>query len=238
MNLKQLKESWEDSEAFHTSIHEYFSDCVKNDELLNEHRTFVREKVWGFGEDSFPWLWKLIVDEMPSEFSFIEVGIFRGAILSLIDLLAIRTGRKVDRYGVTPLDVSGGVWPSDYKADIEFIHDSFFIPKDYTLYVGSSTNDRIVEQAYNSSPYDITYIDGSHEYLDVVSDLRNYAPMTKRGGYLVVDDAASRYSMPFGYFTGIADVCKALYEWEQTDLGKEFEFQYNVVHLMVYKRIK
>ena len=42
--------------------------------------------------------------------------------------------------------------------------------------------------------------------------------------------------MPFGFFQGIQPVTDAVLEWEQTNIGKDFEFVFNVVHLKVYKR--
>ena len=52
----------------------------------------------------------------------------------------------------------------------------------------------------------------------------------------MIDDAANRLNMKFGFFQGIQPVSDALYEWEQTELGKEFEFVFNVVHNMLYRR--
>lgn len=234
MTLAELKSEWEDSEIFHKTIHESFIANVEGVEWLNAHRDWVATHVFGFGEKSFHWLWKLIVDEMPSEFSFMEVGIFRGQILSLIKMLAGATGKKVERYGVTPLDTSGGMWESNYADDIKLLHDTFFIPNDYKLYVGSSTNANIIEQAYRTSPYDIVYIDGAHDRISVDSDLKHYAPMVKKGGYLVIDDACCDMKMPWGYFQGIKDVCDATLEY-MADNG-DWEFIGNVVHLRLYQR--
>lgn len=235
MNLSDLKSEWEDSEIFHKTIHEAFISNVESVEWINAHRDWVQTNIFGFGEKSFHWLWKLIVDEMPSEFSFLEVGVFRAQILSLIKMLASAEGKKVERYGVTPLDNSGGMWESDYENDIKHIHDTFFIPKDYQLYVGSSTNVNVIEQAYRTSPYNIVYIDGSHERVDVDSDLKYYAPMVKKGGYLAIDDACCDMKMPWGYFQGIKDVCDSTLEF--MDGNDNWEFIANVMHLRLYKRV-
>lgn len=236
MNLTDLKNNYENNPEYHKATHEQFVELVNNDEFLNEHRTYVENNVMGFGERSFQWLWKLIVDEMPSEFNFIEVGVFRGQILSLIKALASATGRNVERYGVTPLDSTGIGWEGDYRADIERLHDHFFIPKDYTLYVGLSTDPKIIEQAYNTSPYNICYVDGAHDRESVDSDLKYYAPMVKRGGLLVMDDCNNDLNFPpTGFFCGIASVteAKVAYMSEHAD---EWEFIFSVVHISVFKR--
>jgi cephalosporin hydroxylase len=82
----------------------------------------------------------------------------------------------------------------------------------------------------------LLYIDGSHKYEDVVSDLLHYPQMVKSGGYLMIDDCCNDMKMPFGFFQGIQPVTDAVLEWEQTNIGKDFDFVFNVVHLKVYKR--
>jgi len=236
MTLKEYSKDWVDTPEFHSLIHDTFIGYVNDNPKLKAHRDFVEGNAHGFGERSFGWLYKLMVDEMPSEFKFLEIGIFRGSTLSLFKLLADTAKKKVKRYGVSPMDSSDGHWESDYFLDVSLIHQQFNLKKDYTIYHGSSTDTKIIEKAINTEPYDILYIDGSHKYEDVVSDLYYYPSLVKSGGFLLIDDAANRLHMQFGYFQGIQSVSDALYEWEQTDIGKEFEFVFNVVHNMLYRR--
>lgn len=236
MTLSELKTIWQDNPETHEHIKDLFTQLVNQDEQLCAHRDFVEKNAFGFGERCFQYFWDMLVQEMPEGFTFCEVGVFRFQIVSLIQLLSDRQGKIVDRYCVTPLSQIGIGWESDYKADGERIHNEFNLPKDYIIYQGLSTNPDIIEQAYISSPYDIVYIDGSHEKVDVDSDLKHYTPLVRKGGYLVVDDGACRMNMKWGNFQGIADVCDALATWEQSEMAKDFEFQFNVVHLMCYKR--
>jgi len=158
--LQECKDRWQDSEIFAKEINETFVTKVNAMPELNAHRTFVEQNVFGFGERSFPWLWNLLIKEMPKEFTFLEVGVFKGQTLSLVELLAKMHKRKATRYGVTPLSSEGGVWESDYKHDIEFIHDQFKLNKDYELLVGLSEDPAIIEQA-SKLQLDILYIDGA-----------------------------------------------------------------------------
>lgn len=230
MNLKELQASWKDEESYHKEIHDSFCELVKNDEVLNRHRTWVRENFFGFGEDSFHWFWKLLCDELPKGFTFLEIGVFRSQILSLIKLL--RSDARV--FGITPLDTSGDVWKSNYAEDIARIHNEFKLSPPH-IFKGSSDDIKIVEAATNFL-YDVVYVDGNHSHEGALFDLNTYSPVVKSGGYLVIDDAACRTKQPFGYFQGIDTVCAALEDWEKTELAKSFEFQFNVVHLMIYKR--
>jgi hypothetical protein len=236
MTLHDYTKEWKDTPEYHKEINDTFIGYVNDNTKLIEHRLWVKSNHFGFGEDSFHWLHKLLVDEMPNEFKFLEVGIFRGQVLSLYKLLADISSKKVVRYGVSPMDSSDGHWDSDYFADVVTIHQQFNLKKDYTIYHGSSTDESIIEKAKYTAPYDILYIDGSHKYEDVVSDLAHYPQMIKQGGYLLIDDACNDMNQPWGFFQGIEPVTRAVLEWEKTEIGQEFEFVFNVVHNRLYKR--
>lgn len=230
MNLKSLKKSWQDTEDYHKHINESFIEFVNGDSKLKASRDYVETNICGFGERSFWWLWKLILAELPVKPLLLEIGVFRGATLSLWKLLkpyAIVTG-------ITPLDSSGGVWESNYADDIKKIHDDFNLPQPCIL-KGRSDDPKIITGA-SSFLYEVIYIDGDHSYEGALHDLNTYSPLVKVGGFLVIDDAACRTKQPWGYFQGIQSVCDALAEWEKSEIAKSFEFEFNVVHLMVYKR--
>ena len=234
MNLKEYAKEWKDSPEYHKEINDTFISFVNDNSKLKAHRDFVEGNAFGFGERSFHWLHKLLVDEMPNEFKFLEIGVFRGQVLSLYRLLADMSGKKAVRYGVSPMDSSDGHWDSDYFADAVTIHQQFNLKKDYTIYHGSSTDKNIIEKAQSTTPYDILYIDGGHTFDIVQSDLASYPQMIKKGGYLLIDDACNDMNQPWGYFQGIQPVTDAVLEWEKTEIGKEFEFIFNVVHNRLY----
>jgi hypothetical protein len=236
MTLDKYANIWGDVPEFHNIIHESFSELVNGHKQLKAHRDFVESNAFGFGERSFGWLFKLVVDEMPKEFSFLEIGVFRGSSLSLIKLLANISNKKVNRYGVSPMDSSDGHWDSDYFKDVIRIHNEFDLKPDYTIYHGSSTEDSIINKSKSTAPYDILYIDGGHTKEVVDSDLLYYPSMIKSGGYLMIDDCCNDMKQPWGFFQGIQPVTDAVLEWEKTKTGEEFEFVFNVVHLKVYKR--
>ena len=236
MTLKEYSKDWVDTPEFHSLIHDTFTRFMEDTPKLREHRLWVKSNHFGFGEDSFHWLHKLIVDEMPNDFKFLEIGVFRAQTLSLYKLLADTAKKKVKRYGVSPMDSSDGHWESDYFLDVSLIHQQFNLKKDYTIYHGSSTDTKIIEKAINTEPYDILYIDGSHKYEDVVSDLYYYPSLVKSGGFLLIDDSCNDMKQPWGFFQGIESVTRAVLEWEKTEIGQEFEFVFNVVHNRLYRR--
>lgn len=235
MSISELQKNWKNSPNYHRMINESFAASVNTCPELKAHRDFVEQNIFGFGERSFQWMHKVIVDEMPKDFAFLEIGVFKGQILSLYQLLADMVGKNVTRYGVTPLSTAGGVWESDYKRDIEFIHDHFSLAKDYHILEGLSTDPSIIEQA-QALAVDVLYIDGGHDYDTVISDITNYLPILKPGGFLVIDDCCNDLSMPFGYFTGIQEVTEATNKVMQNN--PDYEFLFNVVHNKVWRKIK
>lgn len=217
---------------FQKWVNETFTGKVNETPELKELRDWVENNIFGFGERSFYWLWKLIVDEMPSEFTMLEIGVFRGQTIALVQLLAKLAGKKCICYGVTPLDNTDGHWDSDYKADIKRIHNEFNLTQP-RIVKGLSTDPDIIDEVQYMAPYDLVYIDGGHTYDVVVQDMKNYSPLASR--FLIVDDCCNDIPMPWGYFTGIEPVTKAVNEWEAGQ--KKFKLLFNVVHNKVYKRI-
>jgi hypothetical protein len=213
---------------------------VNADPFLKSYRDWIEANAFGFGERCFLWMWKRIIDQMPDDFTFLEIGVFRGQILSIVEYLATKSGKSVDRWGVTPLDSSDGHWESNYPHDIAKLHNTFSIPHDWNLIKGSSTDPGIIELVKSldrDDYFDILYIDGGHAYDVVKSDVEHYAPLVKSGGYLVIDDCNNQLDMPDGYFRGIESVSKAVDEvfppFTQND---DWEYIGSVVHNRILRR--
>jgi len=215
-----------------------YTDKVNADKELKAYRDFIEANAFGFGERCFLWMWNDIVARMPDEFTFMEIGVFRGQILALVSLLAERHGKKVRRIGITPLDTSDGHWESDYEADIIRLHDVFNINDDYELIRLDSTNPNAIKLA-SQNPPDVLYIDGGHTYEVVKSDLTHYLPILKVGGTLVIDDCNNAIPMPWGYFQGIQSVSLAVDEVLPREGSTEYwKHELNLVHNRVLTKLK
>ena len=215
-----------------------YTDKVNADKELKAYRDFIEQNAFGFGERCFLWMWNEIVKKMPDEFTFMEIGVFRGQILAIVSLLAERHGKKVRRIGITPLDTSDGHWESDYEADIIRLHDVFNIKDDYELIRLDSTNPNAIQLA-SQNPPDVLYIDGGHTYEVVKSDLTHYLPILKVGGTLVIDDCNNAIPMPWGYFQGIQSVSIAVDEVLPREGSTEYwKHELNLVHNRVLTKLK
>ena len=213
----------------HLELHNYY--CQKTNEVpeLKALRDFVEQKAFGFGERSFYWMWKLIVDELPDHFSLLEIGVFRGQTLALVQMLAQLAGKTCSVYGVTPLDTTDGHWESDYKSDIHFLHNYFALNQP-TIIEGLSTETEIIEAVKVLKSFDVVYIDGGHTYDVAKSDIIEYAPLAKQ--YLVIDDCCNDLDIPFGMFPGIQSVTDAVIDTIETP------HSYSVVHNKVWDLTK
>ncbi len=236
MNLQDLKHNWRDEPQAHADLHTALINLVNNDEMLNRHRTFIEQNTYGMGERSFQWFWKALVDELPDGFSFLEIGVHKSQILSLVRLCADRIKKKCTIYGITPMNGAGTGWTEDdYEGDIAKIHEIFEIEPP-VLHKGLSTDINAIHFAMANQDYDVLYVDGSHTYADCMHDLITYAQFIKHGGYLVIDDACCDLNFPpSGFFTGIDTVTDATLDYLKK-YGYDWEFQFNIVHLRVYRR--
>lgn len=225
--IEELIQGWKDTPESHQKIHNLFCEKTNNTPRLKALRDWVEVSIFGFGERSFYWMWKLICDKHKSMFSFLEIGVFRGQTLALIQTLQ----QKAKIYGITPLDATDGHWQSNYEADIKHIHNTFNL-KQPIIIKGLSTDPKIILKA-KKRKYDIVYIDGGHSYEVVKSDLLHYPNMVKQGGYLVIDDCCNKYQIPNGMFPGIETVSKAVDEWYPNE---QFTELFSVVHIRVFKR--
>lgn len=236
--LAEAQAGWQNEEQVQKHLNESFVAKTNMVPELNAHRTFVENNIFGFGERAFPWLWHLIVQELPKSFTFLEIGVFKGQTLSLVRLLADMQKKKVKRYGITPLSTEGGVWESDYRRDIEYIHEVHNLEKDYTLLEGLSEDPAIIEQA-GKLKLNVLYIDGGHEERHITNDIEQYSHLVKPGGFMVIDDSCNSFKMPFGYFQGIDAVTRVVdAKLPPVTPSDEWEFVFSVVHNRVYRRVK
>lgn len=230
--LKELQAYWQNTAECTKHIHETFCELVNNDKQFKALRDFVEKHAYGFGERSFYWLWKLIVDDVAKDkLRFLEIGVYKGQIMALIRMLSPNATIE----GITPLDTSGGMADRDYMKDIKDLHDKFKL-KAPTIHKGLSADEDIVKKMRKKAKYDVVYIDGGHTYDEAKHDIETYGDMVKSGGYLVVDDCACDVSHPFGYFMGIADVCRAVGATLPPKADDNWTFVASVVHIKVWQR--
>jgi predicted O-methyltransferase YrrM len=161
---------------------------------LREHRTYFQnppQNRRGFGESPFHVLWFLLLREFRPA-NFLEIGVFRGQVISLVSLLARMNGNSCQVHGISPFSPAGDS-VSKYSQDVDYYQDTlvnfdhFRLPPP-TLLRAYSTDPAAV-QLIDSKVWDLIYIDGNHDYNVARKDWEACSRKVKRGGLIVLDDA-------------------------------------------------
>ena len=92
-------------------IYQTFEKNIKGIPILEKQH----DDTPGFGELSFSWSWFLLVKSMPQDFTFLEIGVYKGRVLALIQLLSNLFNKHVKIHGVTPLDGAATDKYSEYQ---------------------------------------------------------------------------------------------------------------------------
>ncbi|WP_306250413.1 glycosyltransferase [Parvularcula sp. IMCC14364] len=89
-------------------------------------------------------------------------------------------------YGNDASDILTGlkVGESNLRQNMQAMHVS---DHDYTLIKRYSHEDSAIREA-SDDRYDVIVIDADHAYTSIKLDFENYAPLVKRGGYIIFDD--------------------------------------------------
>jgi hypothetical protein len=186
--------SLQEPTLFYLECLRYFHQQLPGE--LKDHRAYfhnVPRNRRGFGEDAFHVLWFLLFREFrPS--NFLEIGVFRGQIISLAALLARMGGWKCDVFGISPFTAAGDS-VSRYREDIDYHSDTltnfsyFGLPQPQL--VRAVSTDPQARDLVASRSWEMIYIDGNHDYEVVRKDWEASSESLAPSGVIVLDDSAS-----------------------------------------------
>lgn len=228
---------YRDTPEFNISLLNTFREKCFQIEHLRRHRDYIEQHnrrglLMGHGDRSVQYLFSLLVEQMPANFRFLEIGVYKGQICSLIQLLADVTQRSPTIVGVTILfdpvtDMGTGQKRYNRAPYIEMLYRDLGISIDNTRIIdGRSQDPNIRSLAAQFAPFDILYIDGDHSYDATVSDIVMYRDLLSPGGFLVIDDASNFKNFPKipdpihqaqVLWTGIEDVSRAVRDTLEND---------------------
>ncbi len=209
--------------------------------VIRKHREFFKRDNRGFGEDAFHAMWfSVFIEFKPS--TCLEIGVYRGQVISLWGLLSKSLGIKCEIYGLSPFEPIGDS-VSTYLNDLDYVDDVKSNLRKFRI-----NNVHLVQElsdAYKgrkfiqSKNWDLVYVDGSHDYETVRSDCAVSIAALRSGGLLVMDDAALyiEYTPTSGSFSGHPGPSKVATEIISGSLG-EGQLQYlgNVGHNLVFRK--
>ena len=210
-SLEELQRLWDGKSADVAKlINETLTAQTNANPRLKALRDFVEQHAYGMGERSFLAMWELILKECREFPVLMEIGVHRGQILAAWRM--IRTDSVIS--GLSPFDGAEMGDMRNYKVDVIELFRQFDLEQPDFLIKGYSDDPLIIESFRNQNEVnetlDVLYIDGGHSYETTRSDIEVYSPYVIPGGFLVIDDSANRFAYPWGYFSGIASVSKAV----------------------------
>lgn len=225
---------------------EFYNSCVAYFDQrlpghLKDHRAYFGQEQRGFGEDAFHVLWSLLVENF-KPVNFLEIGVYRGQVLSLVSLLQRDHGIEGNITGIGPFERIGdlasvkdyGHCP-DWLADIRANVSHFDLPQPHLLKALSTDANAI--ETIKATTWDLIYIDGNHDYEVVFEDWTNCAPSVRIGGIIVLDDSGleSGYRPPFyasGGFPGPSRIANSVKK------GSQFKEILQVGHNRAFQRLQ
>lgn len=213
-----------------------------NDRDLIKHREFIEANRLGYGERPFHVVWREIIKSQKDNFKFLEIGVYKGQVLSLVKFLSKLYNKPSEVYGVTPLSSSGDKYTKydevNYYATIKSLFEHFNLDfnTEETIICGSSTDESIKKIIKSKGIFDVIYIDGCHDYDCVISDIELMKEVTQKDSFVVFDDASCfKKTNRVNAFMGHMDVCNAIKDKIEND---EMFFEIITVgHNRIFKRV-
>jgi len=253
--------AYQNTAATNEYVFATFTRLTDSVSWLKAHRDWVERHEFGYGQRAFHYLWYLLLSAIGARFrpvALLEIGVYKGQIISLAALAARELGFEVDITALSPFSgnlaplpvwrmaanflfrpdfrrayLLGNLHPvGDYLADNRRMFDAFGLDFDRVHTVrGLSTAPEIVARLADER-FAVVFIDGDHSYEAARSDIEKYAPLVRPGGYMIVDDGAS-FLPGRGYFKGMKSVSRAC---RLLELSPDWENVLNVGHDRVFRR--
>lgn len=143
---------------------------------------------------TYPQLYSHVVKNAPQTAHFVEVGTWKGTSAAYMGVEIINSGKNIKFDCIDPFISVGDELP-EYQITHEELKNNFInnmrpLEGLYTLYdIGSPE----ISKIYEDKSLDFVFIDGSHNYEDVINDIKAWLPKIKEGGILAGHDYTSYF---------------------------------------------
>ncbi len=258
--LESHVSSYANTASGNDAIFRHFTEQTAVNPVLAAHRRHVDANKLGYGDPAFHHMWLLLLQAAAGKFPKVrclEIGVFKGQVISLWSLLARELGLPLEIHALTPL--AGNPPPPlnlrsriRYRLDRDYREQvktgNFYVNEDYEaivrahfahhglsfdkirLHRGYST-DLVLLEGLSTVRFAIIYVDGDHREAGARHDFATFGAKVAPGGWLVADDAA--FDLPgTTFWKGYPEVTSALAEL--APLG--FVNVLNVGHNRVFQR--
>lgn len=253
--------AYQNTAEHNDALHAALTEATWKDAVLAEHRRHVEAHQLGFGDPAFHAMWRGLMLAAAMRFGRVralEIGVFKGQVISLWALLAKTLALPIQIAAISPLAGSvaprPGFWSAlRYRVDRRFRehidNGNFYADDDYeaairglferfgldfsavALHRGYST-DPLLRARLGEERFEVVYVDGDHSYEGARQDFLTYGPKVVPGGWLIADDASC--DLPGSRFwKGHPAVSRAV--TVLPELG--FRNVLNVGHNRIYQRV-
>jgi hypothetical protein len=192
LDRRHWDQSLQDPTGFYAECTRFFFQGLPP--AYRDHRAYfynVPNNRRGFGENAFHTMWYLLLQELKPR-NFLEIGVFRGQVISLVALWARLSGQQCDVWGISPFTGAGDS-TSKYRRDLDYQSDTLRNFEHFNLprpnLVRASSLDPEAVHLIGSKTWDLVYIDGNHDYEVANQDWELCSRNVKPGGIIVLDDA-------------------------------------------------
>lgn len=220
--------------AMHEYAHHYFSWICP--QKIKDHRSYFKQNSRGFGEDAFHSMWWMLLREYHPRHC-LEIGVYRGQVISLWALIARELGFPCETHGISPFSPIGDS-VSVYLRDVDYMVDTLDSFRHFSLplpvLIKALSADTVSVSHIKSRAWDLIYIDGSHEFETVLDDYRVCYSNLRSGGLLVLDDSSldTDFNPPAFSFAGHPGPSRVIKEY----VMKEMRFLGAVGHNNVFQK--
>ena len=251
---------YQNTESCNDEIYSLFTSKTDEYDFLRSHRDHIEKNKLGYGDRAFHYMWYLLVMHIKNSglpMRALEIGVFKGQVISLLTLIAKEINADIEVTGITPLagkEMPNKAWTFllrhiSRKFRDDLINGNFYANTDFldiikglfekfeldysklTLLKGYSTEKAIIDITRDQK-FSIIYIDGDHSYKGAMHDIKTYSGLVNTEGFLVMDDASC--NLPGTKFwkgrQSVSDACDII-----EDHG--FKNVLNVGHNRVYQKI-
>jgi hypothetical protein len=260
-SFEQLVAEYENTNEHNDRLFEQLTRLTWAEPTLSAHRRHIEENKLGFGDPAFHAMWLRLMNFAQCRFGTVralEIGVFKGQIISLWALIATKWKMDIHISAITPL--AGHPMPRrrlinwvrtrfDPKFREELWNGNFYAEEDYAtiirrlferfnvdfgkveLFHGYSTDEHILKNIFEGT-FHVIYVDGDHTFEGALHDFKTFSAKVAIGGWLVADDAG--FFLPGSVFwkghEAVSRAARIL-----PDLG--FRNIMNVGHNRIYERV-
>lgn len=142
-----------------------------------------------FGEEwfTYPKLYKSIVDKFPTNSRFVEVGSWKGKSSAFMCVEIANSNKNIEFFCVDTW--AGSIEHQDHE-DLDKLYLTFLdnMKPVEKFYFPLKLTSKEASKKFKDESLDFVFIDASHEYEDVIEDLKIWFPKVKKGGILAGHD--------------------------------------------------